>query len=105
MPGARCTRSLARSEESTRVSHHRYVASSDIPCAMVLTVSFVLSPVIGFVATVPAQCNALSRVNASIEASGPHDFTVRAPITRQLTGSRPSHPALNVRDDRDTSLS
>jgi hypothetical protein len=47
----------------------------------------------------------LSRVNASIEASGPHDFTVRAPITRQLTGSRPSHPALNVRDDRDTSLS
>jgi hypothetical protein len=72
---------------------------------MVLTVSFVLSPVIGFVATVPAQCNALSRVNASIEASGPHDFTVRAPITRQLTGSRPSHPALNVRDDRDTSLS
>jgi hypothetical protein len=72
---------------------------------MVLTVSFVLSPAIGFVATVPAQCKALAQIDAGIEASGPHDFTVRVPITRQLTGSRPSHPALNVRDDRDTSLS
>jgi hypothetical protein len=83
MPGARCTRSLAckrkaHEQVTTGTSHHP---------------------------TFPAQCNALSRVNAGIEASGPHDFTVRAPITRQLTGSRPSHPALNVRDDRDTSLS
>jgi hypothetical protein len=45
------------------------------------------------------------QVDVSVETSGPHDFAVRVPITRQLTGSRPSHPALNVRDDRDTPLS
>jgi hypothetical protein len=33
------------------------------------------------------------QLDASVEASGPHDFSVRAPITRQLTGSRPSHSA------------
>ena len=47
MPGARRTRSRACSVESTRVSHHRYTASTGIPCAMVLTGSFVLSLVIG----------------------------------------------------------
>jgi hypothetical protein len=44
---------------------------------MVLTVSFVLSPVNGLIATVPAQCKALPRVDASTAASGPHDFPVR----------------------------
>jgi hypothetical protein len=38
--------------KNTRVSHHRYPGTPGIPCAMVLTVSFVLSPVIGFLATV-----------------------------------------------------
>jgi len=59
----------------------------------------------GFIATIPAQCNALSRVDTGIGVSGPHDFAVRKTITRQSTGLRPSHPALNVRDDRDTPLS
>jgi hypothetical protein len=44
---------------------------------LVLTVSFVLSPANGLFATVPTQCKALSRVDASIAASGPHDFIVR----------------------------
>ena len=49
---------------------------SGIPCAMVLTVSFVLSPVIGLfchrrLTEVPAK------LNASIEALRPHDFAVR----------------------------
>ena len=47
MPDARCTRSLVCNVESTRVSHHRHTASNGIPCAMVLTVFFVLSPVTG----------------------------------------------------------
>ena len=46
-PGARCTRSRACSVESTRVSHHRSTGTPGLPCATVLTVSFVLSPVIG----------------------------------------------------------
>ena len=48
MPDARCTRSRVCVKKSTRVSNHRYTASAGIPCAMVLTVSFVLSPVTGY---------------------------------------------------------
>jgi hypothetical protein len=44
---------------------------------MVLTVSFVLSPVIGLLATVAPKKLASQGLDASIEASGPHDFAVR----------------------------
>jgi hypothetical protein len=46
---------------------------------VVLTVSFVLSPVIGLLVTVAgAIAEAIvARLNASVEASGPHDFAVR----------------------------
>ena len=46
-PGARCTRGLACSVENTRVSHHRFTGTPGVSCAMVLTVSFVLSLVTG----------------------------------------------------------
>jgi hypothetical protein len=45
---------------------------------MVLTVSFELSLAIGLFVTIPAVMRQHHRpVNASVEASGPHDFTVR----------------------------
>jgi hypothetical protein len=74
---------------------------------MVLTVSFVLSPVTGlFCHRHPADNSA--RLDASVGASGPHDFAVRISILRPalacLTLPRPSHPAPNVRDDRETPL-
>jgi hypothetical protein len=73
------------------------------PCAMVLTVSFVLSPVTGLF------CHRRLRVttcklDASVGASGPHDFAVRVSAARLASPKRPSHPAPNVRDDRDTPL-
>jgi hypothetical protein len=71
---------------------------------MVLTVCFVLSPVNGLVATVPAQCKALSRVDANVATSGPHDFTVRFGCARLAQLKRPSHPAPTCRDDRETPL-
>jgi hypothetical protein len=46
------------------------------------TAYFVLSPVIGFLATVASQKNS-ARLDASVEASGPHDFAVRVGTTRQ----------------------
>jgi hypothetical protein len=55
--------------------------SSGIPCAMVLTGSFVLSPVTGFVATV--ACGYFHKLDASIGASGPHDFAVHFSAVRQ----------------------
>src|SRR5579863_10293512 len=45
-------------------------------------------------------CRNFRRLDACVGASGPHDFTVRDPRTRQLRRPRPSLPALHVRDDR-----
>jgi len=50
---------------------------------MVLTVSFELSPVIGFLATVASEKLASQKLDASIGASGPHDFAVRFSAVRQ----------------------
>jgi hypothetical protein len=56
------------------------------------TVSFVLSPVNGFVATVIPEKLASQELDASIGASGPHDFAVRISRARQSQLSRPPHP-------------
>ena len=48
MPGARCARSLAcKIKIAYEHSHHGHAGSPGIPYAMVLTVSFALSPVTG----------------------------------------------------------
>src|SRR6202171_2382410 len=47
-PGARCTRSLVCSVlVAHECSHHRSTGTPGLPCAMVLTACFVLSPVTG----------------------------------------------------------
>ena len=111
-PGARCTRSLAcEMVESTRVSHHRFTGTPGLPCAMVLTVSFALSPVTGlFCHRRKRDAKHHRQLDASVGASGPHDFAVRrerhssGALFARLTLPRPSHPAANVRDDRETPL-
>ena len=100
MPGARCTRGLVRKrwkEAHTSIQVQR--RQSDIPCAMVLTVSFVLSSATGL------SCHRRSRealapqeLDASVGASGPHDFAVRiGTLVSRTAASTASHP--NVRDD------
>jgi hypothetical protein len=81
--------------ESTRVSHHGHAGSPGIPRAMVLTAYFALSPVTGLFATVAPKKLASRELDASVGASGPHDFAVRkpalssgAPLTS--TASRPA---------------
>ena len=56
----------------------------------------------GFLATIAGGSS--RQLDASVEASGPHDFAVRANIARLSTLPRPPHPAPNVRDDRETPL-
>jgi hypothetical protein len=104
MPGAQCARSRAWCVENTRVSHHgRTGITRHSRTRMVLTVSFVLSPVTGLVCH-RRRRSCLHRLDASVGASGPHDFTVRkhAPSSLAPPASTASHP--NVRDDRDTPL-
>jgi hypothetical protein len=61
------------------------------PARMVLTVSFVLSPVTGLFATV--ACSFRRQLDASVGASGPHDFAVRVELHSSRASSRPSQPA------------
>ena len=77
MPGARCTRSLAcKIKKHTSGVTTVTPESPGIPRAMVLTVSFVLSPVTGLCCH-RCLADSLRDVNASVGASGPHDFAVR----------------------------
>src|SRR3954447_7307307 len=68
--------------------------SSGIPRAMVLTVSFVISSVIGLCCH-RRQQNEFRQLDASIEASGPHDFAVREKlrIVERAFASTASRPA------------
>src|ERR1700676_5460736 len=68
--------------------------SPGLPCAMVLTVSFVLSPVTGLSCHRRLR-NTFRRLDASVGASGPHDFAVRISAARQRVATcvhRIPHP-------------
>ena len=95
--GRRCTRSLAcESKQSTRaiVTTGPAGITPAFPHATVLTVSFALSPVTGrFCHRHRPSC--LRRLDASVGASGPHDFAVRRPALSSAappasTASRPT---------------
>jgi hypothetical protein len=97
MPGAKRTRSLACKIENTRVSHHGSAEfTRHSRTRMVLTVSFVLSPVIGSFVTIPAVMRQHHRpVDASVEASRPHDFAVRSRLHKSRSaGLVPVPPKL-----------
>ena len=106
MPGAKRTRSLAWKIENTRVSHHgRAGFTRHSRTRMVLTVSFVLAPETGLCCLRRlSDAKHHRKVDISVGISGPHDFSVRFCAVRLQAQRRPSHPAPNVRDDRDTPL-
>jgi len=53
MPGAQCApQPRMQNKKAYEHSHHGHTGTPGIPRAMVLTVSFVISPVTGFVVTV-----------------------------------------------------
>jgi hypothetical protein len=82
-PGARCTRSLAcELKKHTSIVTTGSPVSPGLPCAMVLTVSFALSPVTGLFCH-RRQWSCLRQLDASIGASGPHDFAVRARLRQR----------------------
>jgi hypothetical protein len=91
MPGAGAPAAARVVVVNTRVSHHGHTGTPGIPRAMVLTVSFVLSPVIGLCCHRRSASNP-AKLDASVEASGPHDFAVRISAIRQRRYQRPPHP-------------
>jgi hypothetical protein len=87
-PGARCTRSRACRIVSTRVSHHRSTGTPGLPCAMVLTAYFVLSPVTGL------SCHRrLADTSAHLTpASGRQDHTTLPSADKAPSSTRRLHP-------------
>jgi hypothetical protein len=78
MPGAGCARSLVcEIKKHTSIVTTVTPETPGIPRAMVLTVSFVLFPVTGLVCH-RRRRKKLRRLDASVGASEPHDFAVRA---------------------------
>src|SRR5664279_2304911 len=86
----------SRVEKNTRVSHHGHAGSPGIPRAMVLTAYFALSPVTGLSCHRRPQetCKKLAsqELDASVGASGPHDFAVRRSAPSSTRRLRPPHP-------------
>jgi len=72
---------------------------------MVLTVSFVLSPETGL-CCLRRRRDAKHRhqLDTCLGVPGPHDFAVRSQRHSSDDVKRLSHPALNVRDDREAPL-
>jgi hypothetical protein len=92
------------SEICTRVFTAEAPEPSGIPHAMVLTVSFALSPVIGLSChRRPRDAKHHREFDAGIEASGPHDFAVRVSAVR-YRHLRVHRIPPRVRDDREPPL-
>ena len=100
MPDAQCIRSLVcemwKAYELVTTVAPVHPA---FPHAMVLTVCFVLSPAIGVLVTVVC----FRKLDASVEASGPHDFAVRVSAVRHKRCRVHRIPS-RVRDDREPPL-
>jgi hypothetical protein len=70
---------------------------------MVLTGSFVISPVIGLVCH-RRKRSCLRQLDASVEASGPHDFAVRIHVLFVSSTISVHRIPPRVRDDREPPL-
>jgi hypothetical protein len=93
MPDARCTRGpVCKMGKETHTSIQVQRRRSDISCAMVLRRISSSPRRSGFLVTVTSQVSP-TKLDAGVEASGPHDFAVRIRRCRQQHHPRPPHPA------------
>ncbi len=99
MPDARCTRGLVCNVHK-KMRTRAYGAAEAIrhPLRNGFTAYSALSPVIGFLVTVAPKKLASRELDASIEASEPHDFAVRIRAVRQRR-IRVHRSLPHVRDD------
>jgi hypothetical protein len=97
----------AQKQKAHEQSHRRFdPVKPAFPARMVLTVSFVLSPVIGL--SCHRRWPRCESILANLMPASRHQNHTTSPSAnrriRQLRSSRPSHPAPNVRDDREAPL-
>jgi hypothetical protein len=81
MPGA-CRTHACKSKKARRVSHHRYNAINQHSLRDGFSGYFVLSPVTGLFCHRRLR-NSFRKLDASVGASGPHDFAVRVGAVRR----------------------
>jgi hypothetical protein len=92
MPGARCTRSRACSVGSTRVSHHGCTGEPGIPARDGVNGLFRALPGDRALLSPSPRAVFCAKLDASVEASGPHDFAVRITRHSSKAHQRPPHP-------------
>jgi hypothetical protein len=97
---------MVRVQQKSTRQNHRFSRNHPAFPARWFYGLYVVSPVRpGFVVTVVGVMRKHHRrLSTCIGAPGPHDFAVRNNVIRLLTPLRPSHPAPNVRDDREAPL-
>jgi hypothetical protein len=86
-PRSRVQNAQTKTHTSIQVQRRQ----SGLPCAMVYGL-YALSPVTGLSCHRHPR-NDFRELDASVGASGPHDFAVRVSTFRQIAHSRPPHPA------------
>jgi hypothetical protein len=106
MPGAQCTRSLVCEvvvQDAHEYSQRSHRKSPGIPARNGFTAYVALSPAIGLFCHRRWQ-NYFRQLDASVEASGPHDFAVRKQYALVRSAACGHRIQPRVRDDRDTPL-
>jgi hypothetical protein len=93
-PGVRCTRGRACSGSKHARCHHEFTGNIRLSPRNGFTTYFVLSPVTGLFCH-RRLVNTFTKLDASVEVSGPHDFAVRVSAIRQkrIRVHRIPHPA------------
>ena len=101
MPGARCARSLAcKIKKHTSKSPRSRRSHPAFPAQWFYGLYRALPGDRALLSPSPAKITS-RRLDASVEASEPHDFAVREKYASSSALSRPPHPVPNVRDDRE----
>jgi len=94
-PGARCTRGLVR--KTACKSAHEHTGSAEAVRPSLRNGFYSLFRALpgdrAFLPPSPARCEDHRQLDASVGASGPHDFAVRISVARLATPTRPPQPA------------
>jgi hypothetical protein len=105
MPGARCTRGRVCNKKAHALATTGTPQSTGIPCAIVLTVYFVLSPVTGLFFLPPSLAGSCPTTLAPASGRQDHTFRRLHRCARPATPFASTASRLNFHGDREPHLS